>query len=98
METDLFGNPSPAPMPKNKVGGYAHKPGTGPEGENCKSCTHVISWTWHDRRYYKCELVKPTHGPGTDIRLKSPACWAWNPGTDYIETRRENGKADEDTA
>jgi hypothetical protein len=85
LEFDLFGLPLPPPKPKHRVGGYAHAPGTGPLGETCRQCKHATNHPWHDRNYYKCDLVKPTHGPGTDIRLKSPACWAWDPGTDYIE-------------
>jgi hypothetical protein len=88
-DVDLFGNSPPPPKPKNRVGGYAHQPGTGPEGETCRWCMHRVLHTWHDRNYYKCDLVKPTHGPGTDIRLKSPACWEWNPGTEYIEEKPE---------
>lgn len=82
--TDLFGNPLaldslPAPKAKKKKGqpnGYAKPPGSGPAGETCKTCLHAY---YHERtkRYWKCGLVKPTSGPGTDIRLKSPACSMW---------------------
>jgi len=56
--------------------GYAAPPGTGPEGETCKSCEHSY---YHEyaKRYWKCALVKPTRGIGTDIRLKWAACRHW---------------------
>jgi hypothetical protein len=56
--------------------GYAALPGTGPTGEFCRTCKHAC---FHERakRYWKCDLIKRTHGPGTDIRLKSPACRRW---------------------
>lgn len=62
--------------PKKPRGGYAAHPGTGPEGETCGSCRHVTGHR-RSRTYYKCGLVQMTFGPGTDIRLKSPACWRW---------------------
>jgi hypothetical protein len=74
---DLFGNPPSPPRPKNRVKGFAHDPGTGPSGERCGTCVHALRHVYHDRAYWKCELVRQSSGPGTDIRLKSPACWAW---------------------
>ena len=62
--------------------GYAANPGTGPEGETCKSCNHK---TYHEcsKRYYKCDLVNWSNGAGTDILLRSPACHRWE--SDFIE-------------
>ncbi|WP_330178191.1 hypothetical protein [Candidatus Vondammii sp. HM_W22] len=55
---------------------YPALPGTGPEGEICKTCKH--SWYHeHSKRYWKCGLVQATHGSGTDIRIKGPACRFW---------------------
>lgn len=51
-------------------------PGTGPEGETCGTCGHHVVHIW-SKRYHKCALVKPTRGPGTDIRVRSPACAKW---------------------
>ena len=72
---DLFGQeiksePKRAGQPK----GYAAAPGTGPDGQFCRTCAHA----WSRGRYWKCDLVNPTRGPGTDIRLKSPACRFWD--------------------
>lgn len=84
---DLFGNPDPpvkTPLElkrerqrkASKPKGYAAPPGSGPPGETCGSCRH------HYKRqsagvYHKCDLLKPTKGPGTDIRVRSPACSRW---------------------
>lgn len=58
--------------------GYAAPIGAGPAGETCKSCTHARSSSYRSvKTYWKCALVKPTHGPGTDIRLKWAACARW---------------------
>jgi hypothetical protein len=45
-------------------------------GETCGSCAH-LQVHQHSRRYYKCGLVANTGGPGTDIRLRWPACTLW---------------------
>ena len=59
-------------------GGYFGMPGRGPAGESCGTCNHcAYTMTRNPRRYYKCLLLKPTAGEGTDIRLKSPACQHW---------------------
>jgi hypothetical protein len=47
--------------------------GLGPEGQRCKACAHLFSH-WTARRFYKCDLRKYTHGPGTDHRANWPAC------------------------
>ncbi len=56
--------------------GYAHHPGSGPEGETCGSCKHIVR---KSRRYRKCGLNRArwTHGPGSDILAGSPACSKW---------------------
>lgn len=61
---------------KKPKGGYAAMPGTGPRGETCRSCAHSRA---HEasKRYWKCDLIKPTKGPGTDIAVLSPACRRW---------------------
>lgn len=88
-EKDLFGNEVNYHHQGNgKRGrnanpkGYAARPGTGPDGETCKSCRfyHVTN-TQARRSYRKCELLRWrwTHGPGTDILAGSPACERWQP-------------------
>lgn len=59
--------------------GHAARPGTGPEGETCGSCAHY-SVQRYSKTYRKCALTKAawTHGPGTDIRAKDPACSKWD--------------------
>lgn len=57
--------------------GYAAPPGTGPAGQTCKTCSHSYPTGNCRRTYWKCDLVKMTHGPGTDILIKAPACKFW---------------------
>ena len=61
-----------------KPAGYAAHPETGPAGETCRSChhSHPVE-SPGGSRFWKCRLVQVTHGPGPDIRLKSPACRKW---------------------
>lgn len=58
-----------------KPSGYMYHPGTGPEGETCGSCKHDVRF----RRYHKCGLARRvwTHGRGSDILARSPACKYW---------------------
>ncbi|MES9873128.1 MAG: hypothetical protein ABW146_08455 [Candidatus Sedimenticola sp. 6PFRAG7] len=75
IQTALPGIGAPIPI-KGSRNAYAAPPGTGPKGENCRSCRHA--W-YHEtsKRYWKCGLVKATRGTGTDIRISSPACRLW---------------------
>jgi hypothetical protein len=57
--------------------GYAARPGTGPEGETCKTCRHYFRKERYPRAYRKCALTKWTRGPKTDIKASSPACAKW---------------------
>lgn len=60
--------------------GYAATPGTGPKGETCKTCKHLVRLRY-SRTYLKCAKArKVTKGPGTDIRAKSKACCLWEKG------------------
>lgn len=60
--------------------GHAGYPGRGPKGETCGSC---VSYTHNDGRtaksYRKCELNRKnwTGGPGSDVRMRDPACEFW---------------------
>ncbi len=91
MNDDLFGEPLTHPVERvpgqrkpTPLKGYAAEPGTGPPGETCGSCRHhrVIRYS---KSYHKCEEFKNqggkwTGGPGTDIRVRSPACRFWEAG------------------
>lgn len=59
--------------------GYAHTPGTGPQGETCKSCRHYTRVCGGNRAFPKCGLMENrwTHGRGSDILAASPACKKW---------------------
>jgi hypothetical protein len=63
-----------APQPN----GYAQPPGSGPKGETCKTCKHLARIRY-SKTYLKCALIKEgwTHGTGTDVKAKAPACRLW---------------------
>ncbi|WP_375408557.1 hypothetical protein [uncultured Methylobacterium sp.] len=63
-----------APRPK----GYAALPGTGPAGETCRSCAHLVRKEMA-KTYLKCGLMRPhwTGGTGTDVLARAPACRNW---------------------
>jgi hypothetical protein len=56
--------------------GYAGRPGTGPEGKNCKDCNHYYLKRM-SKSYPKCNLNRHnwTGGRGSDILAGSPACY-----------------------
>lgn len=58
--------------------GYAALPGTGPGGETCGSCKHLVE-NQLSRSYWKCGLMRRfwTGGAKTDVRKRSPACRNW---------------------
>ena len=88
MNVDLLGFPlAPDGMPPMRCGhaarrgvpnGHAAKPGLGPVGETCKTCVNICH-TGNRGKFKKCGLMREvwTHGKGTDIRAKSPACQLW---------------------
>ena len=57
---------------------HAAMPGTGPDGQTCRSCAH-LSRVEHAKTYLKCGLMSEqwTGGPGTDVRARDPACENW---------------------
>lgn len=62
--------------------GYAAPPGTGPQGETCKTCKHIERHEYA-KTYLKCALFRPqTHGRKTDIKAGSPACNLWEAQAD----------------
>lgn len=73
LPLDVAGRWCPVPMGR----AYADKPGSGPEGERCGTCSFARRHGHHGRYYWKCGLVLSTHGAATDIRLKTPACRKW---------------------
>ncbi len=88
IDKDLFGDPIKEPSTakavrkKTKASGYIRQPGTGPDGETCGTCKHRIV-RYYSKRYHKCGLFiagkQNTHGVGSDIRVRSPACSKWEP-------------------
>ena len=63
-------------QPVSLRGGYAGNIGAGPEGETCKTCSHLICFSY-SRKYYKCGLGRITHGAATDIKVRTKACNFW---------------------
>jgi hypothetical protein len=47
--------------------------GAGPAEAICRDCTHLRVKEWAGR-YYKCVWRGNTNGPGTDHRVRWPAC------------------------
>ena len=83
---DLAGGPMLTPeqrrrlalASKKKKTGHAWAPGTGPEGETCGSCKHLVR-KHMAKTYLKCGLMRGqwTGGGGTDVRARDPACKKW---------------------
>jgi hypothetical protein len=48
--------------------------GRGPDGTICKTCRHLFSHRPGKKRFYKCDLRECTNGPGSDHRVRWPAC------------------------
>lgn len=65
--------------------GYAAPPGSGPTGETCKSCLHLVRRE-KAKTYLKCGLMQQgwTGGAGTDVRASSPACSRWEAGPEKV--------------
>ena len=90
-DRDLFGQPLPPRSEaktaverkrerrraQEKPKGYAAPPGSGPAGETCRTCKHSYRRDGSRRNFWKCQLIKATKGPGSDIRVRSPACSRW---------------------
>lgn len=66
------------PVPVKFKGGYADVPGTGPEGQTCKTCRHLVRKQMA-KTYFKCALMRHrwTGGGGSDVKAKAPACARW---------------------
>ncbi len=76
-QPELFEVGKRTPEPKQQ--GHYRLPGSGPEGETCKTCKYSVAPGRSLHRYYKCQLIYKgwTHGYASDIRLKDPACSGW---------------------
>lgn len=66
------GGPSPTMRTKR------HRPwwellGAGPEGATCRAC-QFLRRQRVSKVFFKCGKQPVTSGPGTDIRMKDPAC------------------------
>jgi len=60
--------------------GYLATPspiGSAQTDETCKTCQHSYKRAGGTKSYWKCGLMKPSHGKGTDIRLRWAACSRW---------------------
>ena len=70
------GSTSRAPIIRH---GWAAKPGTGPAGETCGTCTYAAEYRFRNT-YLKCSARPGEHWKGgreTDIRPMDPACSQW---------------------
>ena len=79
MSDDRLFSLEQCPEPVERKG-HADYPGTGPEGCTCRTCVHYTRALIPSGRVFrKCGLMRRiwTHGPGTDIRAKDPACKHW---------------------
>lgn len=56
-----------------KTGTMRSMYGPGPEGEICKSCTHLICHV-RDRRWYKCKAYGTSSSEATDWGCTWPTC------------------------
>lgn len=66
--------------PTSGLKGMAAAPGTGPDGETCRTCVHKFrKRTPAGYVKLKCKLMEPywTCGEGTDIKAKYAACKHW---------------------
>jgi hypothetical protein len=53
--------------------------GPGPEGKQCKTCGHLVTWH-HGRTYYKCDMRRMSRCEATDHRVSWRACAKWEGG------------------
>lgn len=64
----------------------------GDPAKTCGNCAHLyrVSYT---KVYIKCSLVPATGGPGTDVRVRWPACTKWA-AESFTIWRGTGGRAD----
>lgn len=77
--TDLFGEPVKL---IDNIGAYAGRPGAGPAGKTCRECAYYSRVDYHGKTYRKCGKIADrwTHGSGTDIKARTPACQFFEDG------------------
>lgn len=87
---DLFGHDAPARTDAERKRmrrraasaprGHAALPGTGPDGETCGTCRHMVRRKF-SKAFLKCGLNEAawTRGPASDIRARDAACRKWEP-------------------
>ena len=78
-ETVVFDESKPAPKRKDPVPRGHYRPkGTGPTGETCKSCRHLVRKTMA-KTYLKCGLARAiwNGGRASDVRASDAACEGW---------------------
>jgi|GEM_PF-4721252 len=75
---EVGGRRIPGYVPKNPC--TAAPIGSGPEDETCGSCRHYTRAELRSGRIVlKCGLMRSfwTHGAGSDVKARWPACRAW---------------------
>ncbi len=48
--------------------------GPGADNQTCKGCVHLRYQSSANKRYWKCDLRKLTHGHATDHKVRWQAC------------------------
>jgi hypothetical protein len=43
----------------------------GNKEKSCRNCSHCIKFDYHNKVYYKCEIIGVSNSTATDIRLKN---------------------------
>ena len=81
---DLFGNDIPDVEPSGTSQYIRFKQNNAyresvNNAECCKTCAWLIKSEYHDKNYYKCELMGVSSSEATDIRLKN-VCNKWKKG------------------
>lgn len=81
---DLLGHPLAPAGQFRKDGrlrklGYAARPGTGPKGQRCNTCSYCIVIQQGSTTVRKCQVTVRlwTPGPETNIKHNAPACSEW---------------------
>ena len=59
--------------------GYAARPGTGPKGQRCNTCSHCMLVECRGVVSRKCQIMARhwTPSSATDIKHNAPACSEW---------------------
>lgn len=48
--------------------------GTGPDGQTCKGCVHLVQYTPGGKSFLKCDLAGVSRSESTDWRAKWQSC------------------------